>query len=267
MRVISQSLLPTLFKYVLQNDLWHCNRDWLEAANYNIYKRKLAINVEQYDASTELWNEVYSECEIIDLSGEKLAVEPTFDACLKVFAENTNRVLDYGCGTGDILFQCADFGHLIYGLGIDRSEVGIHYADKMARLNHYTKLYFVTGDIDNLVQMDDDCFNGIILSNILDVTPKEIADQIFNEITRVLEPGGYLFLKLNPYASKEELVANGLTPIGDNLYEEDGVLRLRELDTSEWHQELEYSYTIERYLEFPYPWQEGMNRLFLLKKR
>jgi ubiquinone/menaquinone biosynthesis C-methylase UbiE len=223
--------------------------------------------MEQYDASTKLWNQVYSECELVDLSGEKLEVEPTFDACLKVFAQNTRRVLDYGCGTGDILFQCADFNYLTYGMGIDRSEVGIHYAEKMAHLNHYHNLDFVTGDIDNLKQMDDECFDGIILSNVLDVTPTDIAKTIFTELTRILRPGGYLFLKLNPYVSQDKLIELGLTPIGDNLYAEDGVLRLHELDTQSWCQYLGESYNIERYLEFPYPWQEGMNRLFLLKKK
>lgn len=221
----------------------------------------------EYDASTELLDEVYSECELVDLSGEKLEVEPTFDACLKIFTTYADRILDYGCGSGDILFQCADMKNLTYGMGIDRSEVGINYAEKMAKLNHYYNLDFVTGDIDTLKQMDDESFDGIILSNVLDVTPKDVAHAIYVEITRLLKKDGYLFLKLNPYATKEELIQHGLTPIGDNLYEEDGVLRLRELDTKSWHNILETSYTVERYLEFPYPWQEGMNRLFLLKKR
>ncbi|WP_167954892.1 class I SAM-dependent methyltransferase [Anaerosporobacter faecicola] len=223
--------------------------------------------MEQYDASKELWNEVYSECKLVDLTGEKLEVEPTFDACLQIFAQNTKRVLDYGCGTGDILFQCADFHYLTYGMGMDRSEIGIQYAEKMTKLNHYTNLDFVLGDITDLKQMDDESFDGVILSNVLDVTPKEVAHSIFYELTRILQKNGYLFLKLNPYATKEELIHHGLTPIGDNLYEEDGVLRLRELDTPTWYHALEQEYTVERFLEFPYPWQEGMNRLFLLRKR
>lgn len=223
--------------------------------------------MQQYDASIELWDQVYSECELVDLSGGILKVEPTFDACLRIFSQNSQRVLDFGCGTGDILFQCADFGYLTYGMGIDRSEVGIHYADKMSYLNHYHNLHYVTGDIENLMQMDDGCFDGIILSNVLDVIPKDIAHTILTEITRILKPEGYLFLKLNPYITKDELIQLGYTPIGDNLYTEDGVLRLREIDTQTWYNLLEHSYTVERYLEFPYPWQEGMNRLFLLKKK
>lgn len=229
--------------------------------------RKLVTILLQYDKSTKLWDDVYSECELVDLTGGLLSVEPTFDACLKIFADNTTRVLDYGCGTGDILFQCADFKHIIYGMGIDRSQVGIEYAQKMAKMNHYTTLDFVLGDTSYLEQMDDACFDGIILSNVLDVIPKDVAHMLFNELTRILMPNGYILLKLNPYASKAKLIKLGYTPIGDNLYEEDGVLRLREIDTPTWYHNLEKQYRIERFLEFPYPWQEGMNRLFLLKKR
>ena len=55
--------------------------------------------------------------------------------------------------------------------------------------------------------------------------------------------------------------------IANNLFEEDGVLRYREVDTASWKQAFEKYYEIIRYLEFPYPWQEGMNRLFLLQKK
>ena len=53
----------------------------------------------------------------------------------------------------------------------------------------------------------------------------------------------------------------------EEVFEEDGVLRYREVDTASWKQAFEKYYEIIRYLEFPYPWQEGMNRLFLLQKK
>lgn len=223
--------------------------------------------MKQYDASTALWDKVYTECKLVDLTGEKLEVEPTFDACLKIFSQNSKRVLDYGCGTGDILFQCADFGYLNYGMGIDRSEIGIKYSNKMAKLNHYKQLDFVVGDITYFSQMEDGCFDGIIVSNVLDIIPKDVENTILNELTRILKDDGLMFVKLNPYASDAELEGFGLTQFQENLYEEDGVLRLRELKTETWRHEFEKDFTIERYLEFPYPWQDGMNRIFLLKKK
>lgn len=229
--------------------------------------RKQVSDVKEYEDSIALWDQIYKECELADLTGETLRVEPTFDACLEVFSRHCERILDFGCGTGDITFQCADFGHTKYGLGIDRSEVGIAYATKMARLNHYHMLDFVVGDSTYLSQMEEETFDGIIVSNVFDVVPEEVEATMFKELTRVLKPGGLMFVKLNPEATNEELESFGFVRMQDNMYEEDGVLRLRELSTSQWKEEFEGNYIIERYIEFPYPWQDGMNRLFLLKKK
>lgn len=223
--------------------------------------------MKQYDASTAFWDEEYSECELTDLTGITLSVEPTFDACLNVFAQNTRRVLDFGCGSGDILFQCADFGHLTYGMGIDRSETGIRYAKQMASYNHYRNLDFIVGDLSHFSQMEDASFDGIILSNVLDVVPKDVELAIFHEMTRLLSDDGYLLVKLNPYATQQQLDNWGFAKIEDNLYEDHGVLRVRNLHTKTWKRQFKQQFTIQRYLEFPYPWQAGMNRLFLLQKK
>lgn len=222
--------------------------------------------MEQYDASTKLWDETYQKYELKDLTGIKLQVEPMFDACLQVFAENTSHIVDYGCGTGDILFQCADFGKIEYGIGIDRSKAGIEYGNKMARMNHYYQLDFVQGDASYLQQMEDGDFDGVILSNVLDVMPKDTAEEIFEQLTRILSSHGLVFVKLNPYYTQEELAEYGFDRLSDNLYEENGILRFRQVSTSKWEKRFEEQYTLERYLEFPYPWQAGMNRLFLLRK-
>ena len=58
-----------------------------------------------YDRENGFWNEVYSECQPVDLRKICLTVEPGFDGVLHEFGEKTSRVLDFGCGTGDIIFQ------------------------------------------------------------------------------------------------------------------------------------------------------------------
>ena len=96
---------------------------------------------------------------------------------------------------------------------------------------------------------------------------KNIAAETFSKLTRLLPKGGLMFVKLNPYYEEGYLESFGFKPIANNLFEEDGVLRYREVDTASWKQAFEKYYEIIRYLEFPYPWQEGMNRLFLLQKK
>ncbi len=65
----------------------------------------------EYNRAVNLWNETYSECKLVDLKGKPLSVEPMFDICLDIFASKCKKVLDFGCGTGDIIFQCYEFGN------------------------------------------------------------------------------------------------------------------------------------------------------------
>ena len=221
----------------------------------------------EYNRAVNLWNETYSECKLVDLKGKPLSVEPMFDICLDIFASKCKKVLDFGCGTGDIIFQCYEFGNTGYGLGVDVSETGINYATKMAKLNNYDNLEFKVGNISALDSYEDGSFDGIILSNVLDVMPKNIAAETFSKLTRLIPKGGLMFVKLNPYYEEGYLESFGFKPIANNLFEEDGVLRYREVDTASWKQAFEKYYEIIRYLEFPNPRQEGMNRLFLLQKK
>lgn len=126
----------------------------------------------EYNRAVNLWNETYSECKLVDLKGKPLSVEPMFDICLDIFASKCKKVLDFGCGTGDIIFQCYEFGNTGYGLGVDVSETGINYATKMAKINNYDNLEFKVGNISALDSYEDGSFDGIILSNVLDVMPK-----------------------------------------------------------------------------------------------
>ena len=222
---------------------------------------------QDYNSAVNLWNETYSHCKIVDLKGKNLSVEPMFDICLDIFASKCKNILDFGCGTGDVIFQCYEFGNMNYGLGVDLSQTGIEYARKMTLVNNYHGLNFDVGDISYFDSYEEGSFDGIILSNVLDVMPKDVAVTTFIRLTELLPPKGLMFVKLNPYYDKEDMKKWGMTQIKDNLFEEDGVLRYRELDTVTWKHSFEKSFNIIRYLEFPYPWQEGMNRLFLLEKK
>ena len=69
--------------------------------------------------------------------------------------------------------------------------------------------------------MEPMSFDGVILSNVLDVMPKDISTTVIDDLERVLKPGGYWFIKMNPYYSKEELESFEYKNAGNNIYEED----------------------------------------------
>lgn len=222
--------------------------------------------MKEYDNEKDFWNKEYSECKPVDLRTLTLTVEPTFDACLLLFGEKTKRVCDFGCGTGDILFQYAQYypGHS--GVGIDESETGISFANQTAKLSNYNNYKFMVGNIDTLSKFKDGEFDGIILSNVLDVMPEKISNEAVQALNRVLKDQGYWFIKLNPFYSRDEIKDMNYKEIGMHMYVENGVLRLRQEPDLYWINYVHHLGRVERILEFEYPWQEGLNRLFLVKK-
>ncbi len=219
-----------------------------------------------YDKETDMWNEVYSDSQPVDLRSIPLTVEPGFDECLRDFGQMTHRVLDFGCGTGDIIFQYIQNFPDKKGVGIDKAEKGIAFAKRTAELSQYRKLHFFAGDIGMLKDFDDGEFDGVILSNVLDVMPENIDESLLEEVNRILYPGGYWFVKLNPYYKNSELKYFSYEKEKGHLYEKDGILRLHQETTEHWKRVFEKYGRIVRYVEFQYPWQEGLNRLFLIKK-
>lgn len=219
-----------------------------------------------YDRENKLWNDVYSQCRPVDLRAFNLTVEPGFDEVLKEFGEKTSRVLDFGCGTGDIMFQYMQYFPEKRGVGIDEAEEGIAFAKETARLSRYDRLHFFTGNSGMLDEFTEGEFDGIILSNVLDVMPEQAARVVLKRLDRVLAPGGYWFIKLNPFYTPKEIEEFDYKQKAPHLYEEDGILRLHQETTKHWKRIFEKYGSIERYMEFIYPWQERLNRLFLVKK-
>lgn len=81
-------------------------------------------NMKAYDRENGFWNEVYSECQPVDLRKICLTVEPGFDGVLHEFGEKTSRVLDFGCGTGDKKYCVTDENGTRYLLRV--SDIAQH---------------------------------------------------------------------------------------------------------------------------------------------
>ena len=218
-----------------------------------------------YEQEIEMWTRVFAECTPVDLRKLDLKVEPMFDEALKLFAEHTTKVLDFGCGTGDISFQYLQYQPTHKILGMDASKTGIEFANETAKLSDYKTAVFMEGGEQSLKQLEENSFDGVILSNVLDVMPKDVSSTVIDDLERVLKPGGSWFIKMNPYYSKEELESFGYKNMGNQIYEEDHILRLRQATTNYWKEKFARFGKEVTYLEFEYPWQEGMNRLFVYK--
>lgn len=96
------------------------------------------------------------------------------------------RVLDAGCGTGRMSRYVADRGCRVEGVDLSSNMVA------MARRDH-GDLVFTVGSLTDLPYPDDQ-FAGVMLWYSIIHTPPSGQQQIFDEISRVLRPGGHVLV-------------------------------------------------------------------------
>lgn len=107
------------------------------------------------------------------------------------FVKGGNKILDVGCGNGR-LYQLFKDKKVIY-IGIDNSEKLIEIAKKEWERN---KAEFLVADILNL-PFENESFNIVASIAVLHHLPgHELRFKALKEISRVLKPGGILFLTI-----------------------------------------------------------------------
>lgn len=101
-----------------------------------------------------------------------------------------NKLLDAGCGDGNITFPLAERGFDI--TAIDFGDAVLKEAEKKNRKLGYKKLVFEFGDLNNPLKYPDNNFSIITsLHVIMKVKNYALA---FKEFYRVLKPGGYVVI-------------------------------------------------------------------------
>jgi len=112
----------------------------------------------------------------------------------------SDRVLDVGCGDGRITSQIAR--RVIKGkvIGIDLSEAMVHLAQSSFPFEKYPNLEFFVENVEELC-FPDDSFHSIFSFNCLHWVRK--GKKALSQMTRCLEPGGCItiltFPKESPY--------------------------------------------------------------------
>lgn len=174
-----------------------------------------------------------------------------------------SRVLDVGCGDGHTLIKFAD--RFQEGIGIDESAYIIAQANRAATEAIIGNVQFLKEKIINL-PFDDGSFDFIFSER----GPLGHSDSTLAEATRVLKPGGRIFIEtLGSYAMQEypqldepprqdtrlttlETERDRFRRFGIEptiLLSHIGVLQFQSLD--DW---FAYHCAIERYMERPQPW-------------
>lgn len=214
----------------------------------------------RYDNYIKNWNLIFEKDNSKIPSGKKSG-NTSFDDGLLWLTENASSIIDFGCGSGTVLFLCEKYGTKQH-IGIDLSAQAIKNAKKKSSQIKTSKFDFITGGVEELMNVADSSIDAAILSNILDNLYPEDANKVISEIKRILVPDGRLLVKLNPYITSEQIQDWNINILEDNLLD-DGML-IWNNTTEHWNNLLAAFFDVKLFQEIYYEKQDLYNRMYYL---
>lgn len=177
------------------------------------------------------------------------------------------KVLDYGCGNAWAAVIAAKSGCADV-TAVDPAAGAAQAARFCAEICGVEKQVHVSCiRPDWLKTVPSDTYSGAICSNVLDVVPPEIAEEILRELSRVMKADGRLIIGMNYYLSPEAAAEKGMELLNGRMLYMDGVLRLVSRTDEEWTEILSSYCRIERLEHFAWPGETTeRRRLFYLRK-
>ncbi len=97
--------------------------------------------------------------------------------------QNEGKILDLGCGTGDLSLVFSPHNYI----GVDFSRDYLEFARKKYKRN------FILMDAANLL-FDDNYFDLVFVSGLLHHLPNEILQRVLEEVKRVIKPTGKVLI-------------------------------------------------------------------------
>ncbi len=224
--------------------------------------------MDRYLKCREYWDEVFSKHEIGAVA--TITGNEKFDRCLEWAFSGSETVVDFGCGNGMLLFIAEKHGTRQH-IGIDISQAAISAANTFAK-----KMYgaidctakpsfcFMQGSVEKLMCVGSNFCDTVIVSNIIDNLYPDDAEELIDEVYRILKPNGKVFVKLNSFISEKLIREWNIKKISGNLLD-DGLI-LWNNSTEEWEIFFSKRFKVVQRGEIEFPEYEQINRYFLLRK-
>lgn len=220
---------------------------------------------ENYKEVQAFWNSIFKKFD--KPLPEKLSTGvEALDNAIQWLKNRGNHLLDFGFGSGLLLLMTAHDNSGRYH-GIDISEEACNAARKIFTKADISNAFFEQGSVERLTELDSDCYDSVILSNVVDNLRPDDARTVLRETHRILKPKGRVLFKANPYISDKEVEESSLKPIEEDFYLEPSGLFLWNLSTEKWRSLLEEYFTIVSFEDVFIERARQTNRLFLLEKR
>jgi SAM-dependent methyltransferase len=176
------------------------------------------VFVDNYIEVKKIWDDIFKKLYKEDeFESKPLDPNELEEGVIWLSEESTKKILDIGCGRGTLIFRSLYHG-VNYGVGLDISNSAIEICKKRAEILEITsKAQFVNkGLLDASFEKDE--FDGIILSNILDLlTPFDMERHLL-VVKRILKKGSRMLLKFNDHMDDEIIISRGSKRICENYY-------------------------------------------------
>ncbi len=176
------------------------------------------------------------------------------------------KALDFGFGSGVLLLMLATRFSGTYE-GIELSDEAVALATRLFAHYGLENGRFTTGDVAMLASRKTANYDVFIASNVLDNVWPNDAWRVVNEASRVLKPGGKLFVRLNEYVDAAELKTRQATQLDDDFYQESSGLYLYNLPTHTWKARVAERFLITEDQTISLGEGRGENRVLVLVKK
>lgn len=178
------------------------------------------------------------------------------------------KILDYGCGRGWASIIAAKSGCPdVTGVELAENAVdSARFEAKLFGVDDRVAVHHVSEEW--ITQAPSDSYDGIICSNVLDVIPEEVAENIIAHLHRVAQEGAGVVIGMNYYMEPKDNPERKMMVKNRNHIYLNGILRLVCRTDKEWTETFERYFAVEKLEHFAWSGEETeRRRLFYLRKK
>lgn len=151
--------------------------------NYEIVKNKIK---KRWDESSKCYDQFHGHG--IKSEEERIAWMQTLEQVLSRMDFESDKILDVGCGTGEMSLLLAEMGHHVTGIDLSYEMLSIARSKANAR---NLKVVFEPGDAESLL-FEDETFDVVINRHLLWTLPN--PKKALLEWKRVIRKGGLIII-------------------------------------------------------------------------
>ncbi|WP_026653460.1 class I SAM-dependent methyltransferase [Butyrivibrio proteoclasticus] len=178
------------------------------------------------------------------------------------------KVLDYGCGEGwaGITINKSGCKDVTCVDVVENAITLAKFLGSVCKVTEGFKAEHVSTDW--IESVGESSFDGIFCSNVIDVLPAEVAENIIKNIARIATKDAKIIISMNYYEEPVSKPEKNLEVKNGNEIYLNGVLRMVSRTDEEWTTILSKYFNVEKIEYFAWPGEtKETRRIFILKNK